>query len=593
MVGAFMPELQITGRYVTGNDAFDDGVNGLVCVETSEGTLIATLTGVGGGVATYLMNSSGVITAQDSLLFDANSSWALGAWIDVLNTDQGARLMVTGPVAGTLLDVGFDAFGTLGSFTSTTLATSGPHQIAVQTGSGYVVSAASGKDGFDIYSQATNGPISLVSTVTDSTMSFAQDIGVMSSMTLGGNVEIVMVGSQSERGLSSYVMTNGTATLASSLEYYGGIPTAMASAVKNGGHYTVLASAAGSGQDGTLTVVRTQADGSMVMTDQVMDTLDTRFGRAQAVDTLEINGHTFVVAGGADSGISLFLLMPDGTLHYMQSLESTIATSFASITDITLSAQAGMLYGLISTAGGKGIIQVEFDVSAFSTAGAVIAGDGSLVGGAQHDVLEGDAQNNAISGGLGDDIIRDGAGSDALSGGDGSDVFVLAFDGELDTITDFNPLEDKLDLSHWSFLYDASSLTIEVIQGVFQVTWRDERLDLLPANGVVLTEDDIRDAVVLGPNRTIIPDNIIFGEVGTAGDDIIYGTPDADNIDGGGGDDKIYGDDGDDTITGGTGDDIIYGDSGGGAPSAGLDYGHDAGVDAFVFQDEDASWNVM
>ena len=50
--------------------------------------------------------------------------------------------------------------------------------------------------------------------------------------------------------------------------------------------------------------------------------------------------------------------------------------------------------------------------------------------------------------------------------------------------------------------------------------------------------------------------------VPTEGDDVLYGTPGADIIDGRGGDDRIYGFEGDDTLTGGTGSDLLSGGEG-------------------------------
>jgi len=59
-----------------------------------------------------------------------------------------------------------------------------------------------------------------------------------------------------------------------------------------------------------------------------------------------------------------------------------------------------------------------------------------------------DADNAAIAGGPGDDTIFAGKGlHQTLTGGGGADVFVFANPGKIDdTITDFNPEDDKLDL---------------------------------------------------------------------------------------------------------------------------------------------------
>ena len=71
-----------------------------------------------------------------------------------------------------------------------------------------------------------------------------------------------------------------------------------------------------------------------------------------------------------------------------------------------------------------------------------------------NDFLRGGAGNDTIDGGAGDDVIRGGAGADLLTGGAGNDVFVFAHGPNglpedyfvHDTITDFQPGQDKIDL---------------------------------------------------------------------------------------------------------------------------------------------------
>jgi Ca2+-binding RTX toxin-like protein len=85
------------------------------------------------------------------------------------------------------------------------------------------------------------------------------------------------------------------------------------------------------------------------------------------------------------------------------------------------------------------------------------AGVDSLNGGNGNDILIGGLGSDIIVGGTGNDVLFGGGGSDELSGGAGNDCFV--FDvwgsavaaqttnlavGGIDTITDFNPLQDKI-----------------------------------------------------------------------------------------------------------------------------------------------------
>jgi Ca2+-binding RTX toxin-like protein len=61
---------------------------------------------------------------------------------------------------------------------------------------------------------------------------------------------------------------------------------------------------------------------------------------------------------------------------------------------------------------------------------------------------------NTLAGGSGDDTLNGGAGKDILSGGAGSDTFVFdapLIAGNADTVADFNPGADKIQLDHTVF----------------------------------------------------------------------------------------------------------------------------------------------
>ncbi len=75
-------------------------------------------------------------------------------------------------------------------------------------------------------------------------------------------------------------------------------------------------------------------------------------------------------------------------------------------------------------------------------------GNDSLAGGGQNDGLHGGDGDDLLSGNAGDDVLVGGTGSDQLTGGDGRDrfVFTSSSENEIDTITDFDPTMDQLDL---------------------------------------------------------------------------------------------------------------------------------------------------
>ncbi|WP_046866989.1 M10 family metallopeptidase C-terminal domain-containing protein [Microvirga massiliensis] len=90
------------------------------------------------------------------------------------------------------------------------------------------------------------------------------------------------------------------------------------------------------------------------------------------------------------------------------------------------------------------------------------AGDDDLrvFGGGDGNVLKGGAGSDVIMGGAGADIINGGADDDLMSGGEGADIFIYEPGGGTDTITDFVPGVDKIDLSAISGKYKLSDLSI-------------------------------------------------------------------------------------------------------------------------------------
>ncbi len=103
------------------------------------------------------------------------------------------------------------------------------------------------------------------------------------------------------------------------------------------------------------------------------------------------------------------------------------------------------------------------------------AGDDSLFGGSESDLLRGGAGNDRLDGGTGtdqlfgdsgDDVLNGGAGADRLIGGSGADRFVFEDILEVgDIISDFNPLEDILDLRP---LTSGGAATVQVVDGGYK-----------------------------------------------------------------------------------------------------------------------------
>lgn len=121
-------------------------------------------------------------------------------------------------------------------------------------------------------------------------------------------------------------------------------------------------------------------------------------------------------------------------------------TTLSGITALALTAHGGEIRVAVASGSEPGITLLAAPLPT----GAPKAGTGgadALAGGGGDDRLDGAGGADTLTGGAGDDVLLDGAGADRLVAGSGADVFVLAADGEADSIGDFQLGADRIDLS--------------------------------------------------------------------------------------------------------------------------------------------------
>ncbi len=253
------------------------------------------------------------------------------------------------------------------------------------------------------------------------------------------------------------------------------------------------------------------------------------------------------------------------------------------------------------------LVTANFQFSEYHVVGGdgdnIINGNGNIKtidGGAGDDILTGDRSTTKIDGGDGDDIISsNGWLYDAtLTGGSGRDTFIINEDffDSVNNITDFNPAEDKIDLSILanSSSFDLSKLSdLKIVQnGADTVIDVDNSSKIILQNfdannlrveNFIGVEIDI-DTIVVSQIEKIgdassIEDQTLQGDWynneieggsgndtisgGNEGDDRIFGNAGNDVINSDRGNDFVSGGDGDDTINGGyTGNNTLFGDAG-------------------------------
>jgi serralysin len=88
-----------------------------------------------------------------------------------------------------------------------------------------------------------------------------------------------------------------------------------------------------------------------------------------------------------------------------------------------------------------------------------------LSGDTGHDRLQGEAGDDTVYGGAGNDTLQGQTGDDLLHGGTGKDVFIVRTSGGTDTIWDFAPGEDRLDLTSFDFANASAVRAIAQLSG--------------------------------------------------------------------------------------------------------------------------------
>jgi len=584
-----MTSLIVRGQVQTGQTALDHGITDLLAVSQNGQVTVYATSGQNGGLTAYELHPTATATVIDTAYF--NAVWAGGA-VDHLarvDTAAGPRLVVAGNGANQLTGYALGSDGQINAVVQFAGLNAATAQVAglAQTTANTLFVSHTGSGGFQGYALQPNGTLSLQHVVPDTATTYAASVFDLQSVTVGAHDYLLTI-CQQERGVTAYRMTAGGPVATSSLGVTEGlalmVPTAVEIAQHGGRSFVLITSGPGdaAGQSGGITVLEVLASGALVSTDHVIDTLHTRFGRVQAIETVEANGRTYVLAGGVDDGITLFILLPNGRLHLLAVLEDSFAIGLENVSAIAAVDMGGHVHVAVASEISGGITELTFDVSGNGGVFVVGPGGGTHQGTAANDILIGGAGDDLLIGNAGSDIIEDGAGIDTLNGGNGADVFILRADGSHDLIADFEMGIDRLDLSSWPMMYDPSQLQITPTLTGAIINWRGEQLQLITRNGQSLDPSQVIQSVLQTPQR--LPDfgavtggaqdqwlegdftnNILIAGAGNdtlfgyGGNDDLQGLAGNDMLDGGDGQDMLQGGAGDDTILGGNSDDLILG----------------------------------
>lgn len=194
------------------------------------------------------------------------------------------------------------------------------------------------------------------------------------------------------------------------------------------------------------------------------------------------------------------------------------------------------------------------------------AGDDVMLGSRYAQTYDGGAGNDTISGGNNNDVLIGGLGNDLLQGDGGDDIYRYNLGDGDDVIFDYNYGNDgadrivfgvgiaPADLRFANNPSDGSEIIVSFASSSGSIRirnqwWGDAGIEFLEfADGTVWDQNQIAAAWTAGQS--------------SVGDDLIFGSGNADVLSGGAGNDHILASGGDDAIDGGTGDDLLEGGGG-------------------------------
>lgn len=426
-----------------------------------------------------------------------------------------------------------------------------------------VYTAARGAGSLDVWARNTGGGFERIQTVEVAHGEPDDDTLSMARATVGGQTVLLAL-SASDNTLSAFTVAgSGALSLVGRVGADGGLgialPTQLEVAEFQGTTYAFVGAAGTS----SISVVAVGPGGALTVTDQVNDDLTTRFAGVSALEVIEADGRIYVVAAGADAGMTLMTLLPGGRLLELETIENTASNGLGQPIALTAATtETGDI--LVYSAGEASAAPVGWTIE--TDHGLIVEGGAAadvLSGTAADDILVGGAGDDRLSGGAGRDILIDGAGDDRLIGGSGADVFVLAPDGLRDKVMDFEIGIDRLDLSAFGRIYTKEAIAFQTLSNGIRLTINGERLDLLSVDRVPLTVDkfDIEALIDLW-HIDVSWATQMQHLSGTAGADVLSGTDGSDVIEAFSGNDTLIGGLGNDTLDAGSGHDQLSGGAG-------------------------------
>lgn len=571
-----MTVLRHVGTLSAANGVFSRNVTDLALLRNGAGLTLVSATHLGGGVASWQIAA----TATAGLAADAEGYVGLGRIVDPRSIMIGGSVYAFGLAGASGGGHQVNADGSLtppasqpaqGLPWDTLTATE-----ATVGGTGLVLAARNDGASFSSYRQTPSGLVH----VATSAMPFAvvdyARIDELTTVTVGGATYALALSTAGNTLVSQRLNADGSLGEA---RYIGmgaqtpfRLPTEIDTVTVAGNTYVIVA---GMGSN-SLTVLRLAATGALTPVDHILDEGGTRFANVSEMAAVTLSGRSFLVVGGSDDGLSLFTMLPDGRLIHLDTIADTAALSLQNVSALTAASLGGKISVAAASGIEAGISQFEIDPGPIGATGW--AGAGDVTGTGANDLLMAQDSTTVIRGGGGDDILASFRRAVTLVGGAGRDVFIPSAMTGTVTIADFNPAEDRLDLSNLGFLRSIAQLTVTPTARGLDIVYGTTTIAVRSHDGTTLSAGLINDSLfpiahypagggvqtVIGTEAGDAISSLVdaLNAYGLGGNDTITGSYLSDSMNGGDGNDRLYGRAGNDSLYGANGNDTLYGESG-------------------------------
>jgi len=509
-----------------------------------------------GLITVYKIGSSGGFNYVDQEVF---SSQGTPYGFEFLEIDGVKKALPLGTSTSTFSTLNMNSNGFFSqdnSFTAS-VANNGSFQAATHlelTSGHYVYAVQSNGIGIELYKLDASGNLQIhpanVLNIEEQTLS----VGALKTVTIG-NQNYLFATSLTEQEITVYfVKPNGVPQklTAFGVDQNLGVaePTHLEHVQIAGVDFLVM----GSSGSSSITIFKVLDGGHLIVTDHVFDELNTRFQKLPEMHVIDVAGRAMVVAGGADDGLTLLELLPDGTLIHHDTIADQMYSSLDGVSGLSAFVDGTTVHVYAAGQSDIGVSHFSFSLG---TIGAIETGgfaSDQITGTAGRDILTGNNGDDIISGLGGNDILVDGKGQDILTGGAGADRFVLSSDNHHDIITDFQVGIDTLDLSNYQLFRNMGQLNVVSHVDGATVTFFGESLRIFTLDGQSLDFQDFVD---------VAPISLTHMTIGLTPQDLILeGGAEADALIGGLGNDTLSGLDGNDVLSGSGGADILQGGDG-------------------------------